>query len=59
MQPEQLELTDLFVLECKHYLCVNCMQQHINTQMMSMKAGNLRCADPNCVYEVLLGVLSV
>jgi hypothetical protein len=50
---EDLEINAIFVLSsCHHYLCADCMKQHIVTLNKSMRASALPCPIPECTHLV-------
>lgn len=50
---EDLDINRIFVLaSCHHYLCVDCMSQHIVTLNKSLRASALPCPIPDCAKLV-------
>jgi len=50
---EDLDINNIFVLSsCHHYLCCDCMTQHIVTLNKSLRASALPCPIPNCTRLV-------
>jgi len=51
-------IEQVMVLECRHFACVDCMAQHINTQIDEGKASDLKCMEQKCEHKLSVPEIS-